>query len=97
MPMYALLMRLTDQGARDIKAAPARVDAASKVWEAMGGRLTGVWFVTGEYDYLAVGEAPSDEAALSFAMTLAAQGNVRTTTLKAFTPGEFAAMVGRVP
>jgi len=91
------LMRLTDKGAQEIKSAPARVEAATKVWETMGGKLTGVWFLTGEYDYLAVGEAPNDEVALAFAMTLAAMGNVRTTTLKAFTPAEFAAMVARVP
>lgn len=97
MPTYALLMRLTDQGARDIKSAPARLEAGIKAWEAMGGKMTGFWFVTGEYDYLTVGEAPSDEVALAFAMALSAQGNVRTTTLKAFPANEFAGMVARVP
>jgi uncharacterized protein with GYD domain len=51
----------------------------------------------GEYDYVAIGEFPSDEAAATFQLGIAAQGNVKTKTLKAFTTEEFAKIVDALP
>ncbi len=51
----------------------------------------------GEYDYVAIGEAPNDEVTMVFALALGSLGNVRTTTLKAFTTEEFAKIVKRLP
>jgi len=97
MPAYILLMKLTDQGIKAIKNAPGRVEAGIKAWEAMGGKMIGFYTVMGEYDYVAVGEASSDEVAMTFALALGSLGNVRTTTLKAYTKEEFAAMVKKLP
>jgi uncharacterized protein with GYD domain len=88
---------LTGQGAKDIKNAPQRVDDAIKAFEAMGGKLIGFYLVMGEYDYVAIGEFPNDEAAATFQLGLAALGNVKTTTLKAFTKEEFAKIVAAIP
>jgi len=51
----------------------------------------------GEYDYVAIGEAPSDEVATTFSLAIGSLGNVRTTTLKAYTKEEFAAIVKKLP
>ncbi len=51
----------------------------------------------GEYDYVAIAECPSDEAAATFLLLLGSMGNVRTTTLKAFNKEEFAEMVKKLP
>ena len=61
-----LLMKLTEQGAKDIKGAPARIENALKGFEQIGGKLLGIYAVTGEYDYIAIGELPSDEAGVIF-------------------------------
>ena len=53
--------------------------------------------VMGDYDYVAVGECPSDEVAATFLLLLGSLGNVRTTTLKAFTKEEFSEMVKKLP
>ena len=92
-----LLMKLTDQGIKDIKNAPQRIEQGIKTFEAMGGKMLGFYIVTGEYDYVAIGEAPSDEACMAFALGLGSRGNVRTTTLKAFTKEEFAELVKKLP
>ncbi len=92
-----MLMKLTDQGAKDIKGAPQRIEQAIKAFEAMGGKLLGFYTVTGEYDYISIGESPSDEVMMRFAIALSAQGNVRTTTIQAFTKEEFAEMVKALP
>lgn len=96
MPTYVILMNLTDQGVSNIKEAPARIEEAAKALEAAGGKLTGFYTVMGEYDYVAIAEAPGDEVALTQLLGLAAQGNVRTRTLKAFTREEFTEMVKKL-
>jgi len=42
-------------------------------------------------------EAPSDEVATTFALTLGSLGNVRMTPLRAYTKEEFPAMVKKLP
>jgi uncharacterized protein with GYD domain len=90
-------MKLTDQGIKDIKQAPQRVDAAAKAIEALGGKLTGFYFTLGEYDYVSVVEGLTDEAGASFLLKLGSGGNVRTTTLKAFTKQELVEIVKTLP
>jgi len=97
MATFITLYKLTDQGAKAIKDAPARVEAAMKGLEAMGGKVIGFYVTMGEYDYIGIGEAPNDEAAAAFALALGAQGNVHTTTLKAFTREQFASFVKMIP
>ena len=97
MPAYIGLYKLTDQGIKDIKNAPARVEEAIKGVQAMGGKVLGVYVVAGEYDYVTIGEFPNDQVAMTFALALGSRGNVRTTTMKAFTKEEFAEMVKNLP
>lgn len=97
MPTYVILMNLTDQGIKNIKDAPKRIEAGIKALEDMGGKLTGFYMTMGEYDYVTIGEAPNDEAVATFLLGLGSLGNVRTTTLKAFTREEFVAMVNKLP
>jgi uncharacterized protein with GYD domain len=52
--------------------------------------------VMGEYDYIAVGEAPNDEVATTFSLALTSLGNVKTTTLRAFSKEQFAEMVKKL-
>jgi uncharacterized protein with GYD domain len=97
MPTYIALMKLTEQGIKNIKNAPQRVEAARKGVEATGGKMTGFFATMGEYDYVAILEGVSDESAMTFMLGLGALGNVRSMTLKAFTEKEFAAMVKKLP
>jgi len=40
---------------------------------------------------------PNDEAALTLALAMGSEGNVRTTTMKAFTKEEFAEIIKKLP
>jgi len=97
MLTYIALMKLTEQGIRDIKNAPQRIAENIKGLEAMGGKLIAIYTVMGEYDYVGIAEAPSDEIAMTFLLGLGAGGFVRTTTLKAFTTEQFMEMIGKLP
>ncbi len=51
----------------------------------------------GAYDIVIVLDLPGDDAAARFALSLCARGNVRTTTLKAFTEAEYRDIVASLP
>ena len=97
MPTYIMLMKLTEQGVKDIKNAPQRIEQAAKTAEAMGGKMIGFYATMGEYDYVVIGERPSDEVMMTFLLGMGSLGSVRTTTLKAFTKEEFAELVKKLP
>jgi uncharacterized protein with GYD domain len=97
MPLFVVLYKLTDAGVKDIKTAPERIEQGIKAFEAMGGKLIGFYSTMGEYDYVSIGDAPSDEAALTFMLGLGAQGNVRSTSLKAFTVEQFTEAIKKLP
>jgi uncharacterized protein with GYD domain len=97
MPTYIGLYKLTEQGIKNVKDMPQRIEKAIEASEAMGGKVLGVYSVLGEYDLVSIAEFPNDETALTLALALGAQGNIRTTTLKAFTKAEFAEIVKRLP
>lgn len=97
MPTYIGLFKLTDQGTKDIMNAPARIEEATNLYQKMGGKAIGVYMVMGEYDYITIGECPSDEVSAAYALALSSQGNVKTTTLKAFPAIEIPAILKKLP
>jgi uncharacterized protein with GYD domain len=97
MPTYISLMKLTDQGIKDIKDLPQRLEAQKKAMAALGGKLLAFYMVMGEYDYVAISEGPNDEAAMISLIGLGAQGNVRTTTMKAFDMETVSGLLAKLP
>ncbi len=97
MPTYITLYKWTEQGIKNIKDSPARIEASIKAAEAMGAKVLGVYVTMGEYDLVAIGEWPNDEAAASMVLAQAHLGNVRTTSMRAFTKAEFASILKKMP
>jgi uncharacterized protein with GYD domain len=84
MTTYVMLATWTEQGMRQVKDSPKRLDSAKKALKEMGGEFKTVFMTMGDYDLVAVYEAPDDAVAARFTLILGMLGNVRTTTLKAF-------------
>ena len=84
MAAYVLLIKWTDQGMRQIRDSPNRLDKAKAALRDMGGQFTSFYMTMGEYDMVATYEAPDDAVAARFTLMLGMLGNVRSTTLKAF-------------
>lgn len=97
MPTYITLYKLTDQGIKNIKGAPGRIEEGIKAFEAIGGKWIGFYAVMGEYDFVTIGELPNDEIAMTEALVYGSAGNGRTTTLKAFSKEEFGEIVQKIP
>ncbi len=84
MATYVLLIRWTEQGIRQVKDSPNRLDKAKNVLKEMGGQFKSILMTMGDYDLVMIYEAPDDAIAARFTLMLGMLGNVRTTTLKAF-------------
>jgi len=96
MPTYVTLFKWTDQGVKDVKNVPARFDAAKKLANSMGGKFHGLYVTMGDYDVVALTEAPSDEVASAIALSIAVKGNAKTTTMRAFTEAEFSEILKKI-
>ena len=94
MAKYILLTNWTDQGIKTVKDSPKRLDAAKALARKLGGEIRKFYMTTGAYDIVVVLEIPDDEAAAKFALSLGSAGNVRTTTLKAFSEPSYRAIIG---
>ena len=97
MATYIMLMKMTEQGVKDIKKMPQRIEESIKNAEAIGGKLIGFYATMGEYDYVVIGEAPNNEVMMTFLLGLGSRGNVKTTTLTAFSGEELAQMLKKLP
>ncbi|HTJ88738.1 MAG TPA: GYD domain-containing protein [Acidocella sp.] len=84
MTSYIMLAKWTEQGIRNAKESPQRVDKVRQLLKDMGGDFKQFFLTMGEYDMVALYEAPDDAVAARFTLELGRLGNIRTETLKAF-------------
>ncbi len=93
MPTYVVLFNWTDQGIKSYKDSPSRVEEASGELEKDDVKIKEIYWTIGAHDLVGIVKAPSDEKLTKALLKLGAQGNVRTTTLRAFTRSEFTGLV----
>jgi len=84
VPTYVMLANWTDQGARQVRESPRRLDSAKRSLAEMGGEFKALWMTMGDYDLILIYDAPDDAVAARFTLMLGQMGAVRTRTLKAF-------------
>ena len=97
MATYIILINYTDQGIRNSKDSPKRLDAAKKMLKTMGGEIKDFYLTMGTYDLAIVAEAASDDVITKFALASGSLGNIRTTTLKAFPEAEYRKIIAALP
>ncbi len=97
MSIYIMLMNYTEQGIRNIRGSPKRADAARFLAKSCGAELKDLYRTMGEYDLIGVVEAEKDDAVARFALALGSIGNVRSTSLKAFTEQEYRNIIETLP
>jgi uncharacterized protein with GYD domain len=96
MGLYISLVNWTDQGIRNIKDSPSRLDGARQLAKKYGCEMTQFFMTIGPFDMVAMLEAPDDEAAAKFSLALGSAGGVRTTTLKAFSEDAYRKIIAGI-
>ena len=95
MPSYITLMNWTEQGVKTFRDSVDRADAAEVVLSRADISFKDLYWTVGAYDLVATIEAPDDETLAAALLTLAAQGNLRTTTLRAFSADEMRGVIAK--
>lgn len=96
MPHYVALLDWTEQGIRNVKDTIKRAENAKAMARKMGGKLD-VWYTMGAHDIVSLVDMPTDEAYNKFVLWLGSQGNIRTTSLKAWTQDEMSKLIDELP
>jgi uncharacterized protein with GYD domain len=96
MAGYISLVRFTPQGVATIKDLPQRLDAVKKTAEGMGVRVVGIWLTMGQYDLVAIFDAPNDQVMGTLLLSLAGRGNGSSETMRAFSEDEIRTLVSKL-
>ena len=89
MPTYIALLNWTGQGVKNVKDSPSRLDSGREAFKKIGVNIKDTYLTMGAYDLVCIIEATDDEAFATAMLSLGAQGNVKTETLKAFTEDQY--------
>ncbi|MPZ88212.1 MAG: GYD domain-containing protein [Nitriliruptorales bacterium] len=96
MPTYIALVNWTEQGVREFKGTLDRAEAVTQLAQQLGGSQTALYWTIGPYDLVSLAEFPDDESATAFALAVSSQGNVRTTTMRAFDASEMGGIIDKL-
>jgi uncharacterized protein with GYD domain len=95
MSTYIALVNWTDQGIRAYRETVSRADAFAAALEKLGAKLVTFYWTVGQYDMVAVVEAPDDETITAALLQVGALGNIRSATLRAFDKDEMTRIIAR--
>ena len=96
MPQYVALIDWTDQGVRNFINTVDRYEASETAFNELCVSFTNIWWTLGSHDIVATIEAPDDDTLAAALLAVAGAGNLRTTTLRAFSRDEMRAIIGKV-
>jgi uncharacterized protein with GYD domain len=96
MVRYLALISFTEQGVKNMGATIQRAETFEKMAQKAGAAVKGLYWTVGAYDGALLLEAPDEPTAAALLAKLAASGNVRTQTLRAFDRTEMQAVAAKM-
>jgi uncharacterized protein with GYD domain len=98
MANYVVFFGYTEQGIKNIKDSPARIETTKKTFESIGAKVKDFYLVMGMdgYDTMFIVEAPDDETIVQASLKVGSQGNVHTDSHRAFSADEFRKIASRL-
>ena len=96
MATYIVLSNFTEQGIRNIKDSPKRAEAFKNMAKKSGLTVKDLFWTLGQYDVVAILEAPDDMSITSLGLSIGALGNIRTQTLRAYSESEIKLILGKM-
>lgn len=96
MATFIVLASFTDQGIKNVKQTIERADAFKQMAGKAGVTIKDIYWTLGSRDIVTICEAPDAEAATALSLSIAARGNVRSETLRAFPLGEMQKILSKM-
>lgn len=83
MPTYVMLTNLTSEGVKTLKNNPSRVGEVNNEVEALGAKVIAQYTTLGQYDFVTIIEAPSEEIMAKVSIEMGSRGTMNSQTLTA--------------
>ena len=96
MQRYIVLINFTKQGMEKIKNLPKRIQTVRRTIEKAGGTFVSWNLTMGLYDSVAIIELPDDITVATIILGAGKDGNIETTTLKAYSEAEAVKIVTQI-
>jgi uncharacterized protein with GYD domain len=96
MATYIVLGHFTEQGIRTINDTVKRSEAFKELAKTVGATAKDLFWTIGQYDVVAIVDAPNDEAITLLGLKMGKLGNIRTETLRAFSRTEMEGILGKL-
>ena len=96
MATFITLVNFTDQGIKNIKESPKRAKAFQDLAKKSGCTVKELYWTQGQYDLIAIVEAPDEQTMSALILSVAGVGNVRGQTLRAFNATEFGVIIKKM-
>ena len=84
-----MLTKLTSEGRKTLMANPRRLFEVNKEVEQMGAKVLAQYSVLGQYDFVNVMEAPSNEVIARVSSSLGSRGTLEPITMAAMSIKDF--------
>jgi uncharacterized protein with GYD domain len=88
MATFITTVKFTEQGIQNIHESPKRAAAFKSAAKKLEVKVSDIYWTLGSFDGVIVFDAPNDETATAAMLHLSSQGNVQTTTARAFDSSE---------
>jgi len=88
MATFISNVTFTGQGIDNIGETTKRAAAFKRAAKGMGVKVKEIYWTLGDHDGLLIIDAPDEETATALMLQLGQQGNVQTSTTRAFTSAE---------
>ena len=96
MTKHVVLFKFTEKGVADVKDSPNRAEAFGALAQKLGAKVEKFLWLSGQYDGMAIIDAPDEETMAALSLSTAKLGNVSSCTLRAYDAGEFRKVLAKV-
>ena len=96
MAIFCVLGTFSEQGVRKAKDSPKRAEAFRAMAKKCGVTVKDTFWTLGQYDIVAILDAPDDVSITALGLSLGTIGNVRTQTLRAFSSADIKSILGKM-
>ena len=97
MATYILLGTFTDQGIKNVRETTRRVQQFKDMATKAGAEVREVFWCHGQFDTVAILDAPNSEVASALALSVASLGNIHTQLRRAFTEDDMKTILSQMP
>ena len=96
MATYIMLGNFTDQGIRNVRETTKRVEEFKEMAKKAGVTVKDIFWCHGQFDTIAILDAPNTETASALALSVASFGNITTQLRRALTEDDMKGILSKM-